>query len=199
MRLLLAFCVVLGLAGNSARAMGVLRFPVSSRSRRLWAVWTWSPKTAQASPGSRVMAGSATATRWRSRISLRTHARSSRNRISMQLQIWLPAHAGSAVQLALAGRRALWSSVDVGNSQYMTLWSGSSQQRTGRAILASTWNGTVTGGQLRGIAGNADTLVYAVSNWKAIADCPAAQLGTPCNAGGATFSYPSRRSAGRNT
>ena len=181
--MLLALCVVLGLAGGSARADGGAALPVvvtvASFAGSVDAVAQDGASVAWLKGDGRFGDCDKVAIE-----NLVTHARTliTQSPINAASDLASCAHAGSAVQLALAGRRALWSSVDVGNSQYMTLWSGSSQQRTGRAILASTWNGTVTGGQLRGIAGNADTLVYAVSNWKAIADCPAAQLGTPCNA-----------------
>jgi hypothetical protein len=81
------------------------------------------------------------------------------------------ANVGNAGDLALAGSRVLWSSLAWGNSQYLTVWSGSRAQPAGRAILYSTYNGRDGGAQYRGMAGSAATLVYAVTDWKATDAC----------------------------
>jgi hypothetical protein len=91
------------------------------------------------------------------------------------------ARVDSAVQLALAGTRALWSSVNQGNSQDLTLWSGGSTQLAGRAILASTYHNGGGGMQYRGIAGNGKTLVYALINWTRTSDCPEYEQTQVCN------------------
>ena len=68
--------------------------------------------------------------------------------------------------MALAGTRALWAARGFGNSEYLTMWYGSTLAGSGHALFYGVRDSLSGGVQYRGIAGSGQTLVYAAVDWK---------------------------------